>query len=118
MAKLNQNKAVTAAMSDNFVAQVTTFIADIKTGAWQEDMAMDIQNKFAGANSNGGFSPVDMEEISEVMQGLTDLIDSDSLMNNIVQSSEMMNNVAEVNNMATNMTTNMTTNMANMVKKV
>ena len=119
MAKLNQNKAVTAAMSDNFVAQVETFIADVKTGAWMEDMAMDIQNKFAGINSNGGISPVDMEEITATIQGLTNLIDSNSLMNNIVQKSEMMNNVAEVNNMATNMATNMVSNVAsNMVKKL
>ena len=119
MAKLNQNKAVTAAMSNNFVAQVETFIADVKTGAWMEDMAMDIQNKFAGINSNGGISPVDMEEITATIQGLTNLIDSNSLMNNIVQKSEMMNNVAEVNNMATNMATNMVSNVAsNMVKKL
>jgi hypothetical protein len=117
MAKVLENPAVTAYVSDTVVAQVNSMIAAVKDGSWTTDMAQDIQNKFAGANSNGGFSPVDMEEISEVMQGLTDLIDSDSLMNNIVQSSEIMNNVAEVNNMATNMTTNMTTNTANVVKK-
>ncbi len=91
MAKLNQNKAVTAAMSDNFVAQVTTFIADLKSGALQEDIAMDIQNKFEGINSNGGFMPVDMEEITAAIQGLNNLIDSNSLMNNLVQTSNVVN---------------------------
>mgnify|MGYP003650213045 CR=1 FL=1 len=119
MAKLNQNKAVTAAMSDNFVTQVATFIADLINGDYFEDQAMDILNQVSLINSNGGFMPVDMEEITAAIQGLTNLIDSNSLMNNIVQKSEMMNNVAEVNNMATNMATNMVSNVAsNMVKKL
>ena len=108
MAKLNANKAVTTHVSDTVVAQVDSMIAAVKDGSWTTDMAEDIQNKFAGINSNGGISPVDMAQVSEVIQGLTDLIDSDSLVNNVVESS----------NVATNVTTNMTTNIANMVKKV
>ena len=117
MAKVLENPAVTAYVPATVVAQVDSMVAAVKDGSWTTDMAMDIQNKFAGINSNGAISSVDMAQVSEVIQGLTDLIDSDSLMNNVVQSSEMMNNVAEVNNMATNMTTNMTTNTANVVKK-
>jgi hypothetical protein len=90
MAKLNQNKAVTAAMSDNFVTQVATFIADLINGDYFEDQAMDILNQVALINSNGGFMPVDMEEITAAIQGLTNLIDSNSLMNNVVQMASKM----------------------------
>ena len=90
MAKLNQNKAVTAAMSDNFVTQVATFIADLINGDYFEDQAMDILNQVSLINSNGGFMPVDMEEITAAIQGLTNLIDSNSLMNNVVQMASKM----------------------------
>tara|TARA_R110000787_G_scaffold78663_1_gene172023 strand:+ start:2275 stop:3711 length:1437 start_codon:yes stop_codon:yes gene_type:complete len=118
MTMVLQNSELTAAMSDTVVAQVNSMIAAVKDDSWTTDMAQDIQNKFSGINSNGGISPVSTEELTAAIQGLTNLIDSNSLTNNVIQSSEVMNNVAEVNNVATNMATNMVSNMAsNMASK-
>ena len=85
LAKLNQNKAVTAAMSDNFVAQLEAFETDLMNGTYLENQTMDILNQFALLNSNGGFMPVDTEGISEVIQGLTNLIDSVSTVTKLQQ---------------------------------
>jgi|TARA_R110000824_G_scaffold9391_3_gene41965 hypothetical protein len=85
LAKLNQNKAVTAAMSDNFVAQLEAFETDLMNGTYLENQTMDILNQFALLNSNGGFMPVDMEGISEVIQGLNNLIDSVSTVTKLQQ---------------------------------
>jgi hypothetical protein len=106
MAKLNQNKAVTTAVSDNFVGQVTTFMADLKTGDYFEDQAMAILNQVALINSNGTLMPVDTEELTEAIQGLTNLIDSKSFMSSVVQHNDVMNKAAEVNNVATNVVSN------------
>ena len=84
LVKVNENPAITTYMSDNFITQVETFITDVENGTHTEEQAMNIQNRFAGISSNGGISPVNTEEITTAIQGITDLIDLNSLMNNVV----------------------------------
>jgi hypothetical protein len=90
MAKLNQNPAITAYVSDNLMAQIETLIADAKSGALKDELAIEIQSQLS-AMSNGSISGVDLAQVQAVVQDLTNLIDSNSLMNNLVQTSNMVN---------------------------
>jgi len=89
MAELNQNKAVTAAMSDTLVAQIDSMITAVKAGSYLDDQAIELQGQLS-AMSNGSISGVDLAQVQAVVQDLTNLIDSNSLMNNLVQTSNMV----------------------------
>tara|TARA_R110000803_G_scaffold59489_1_gene118101 strand:+ start:846 stop:2354 length:1509 start_codon:yes stop_codon:yes gene_type:complete len=89
MAELNQNKAVTDAMSDNLVAQIGSMIAAVKDGSYLDDQAMELQSQLS-AMSNGSISGVDLAQVQAVVQDLTNLVDSNSLMNSLVQTSNMV----------------------------
>ena len=90
MAKVLENPAVTAYVPDTVVAQVNSMIVAVKDDSWTTDMAQDIQNKFAGINSNGSISGLDLAQVQAVVQDLTNLVDSNSLMNSLVQTNNMM----------------------------
>jgi len=92
MAKLNQSKAITAYIPDTVMAEIDSFIADVKNGTWSEEMAADIQSKVNGVQSNGSISGYDMELVNQVTQDLTDLMDSNSLMNSVVSTNYNMVN--------------------------
>jgi len=92
MAKLNQSKAITAYIPDTVMAEIDSFIADVKNGTWSEEVAADIQSKVSGVQSNGSISGYDMELVNQVTQELTDLMDSNSLMNSVVSTNYNMVN--------------------------
>jgi hypothetical protein len=92
MAKLNQSKAITAYIPDTVMAEIDSFIADVKNGTWSEEMAADIQSKVNGVQSNASISGYDMELVNQVTQELTDLMDSNSLMNSVVSTNYNMVN--------------------------
>lgn len=89
MAKLNENKAVTAYVSDTVVAQIDSMVAAVKDGSYLDDQAMELQSQLS-AISNGSISGVDLAQVQAVVQDLNNLIDSNSLMNNLVQTSNVV----------------------------
>ena len=86
MAKLNQSKAITAYIPDTVMAEIDSFIADVKNGTWSEEVAADIQSKVSGVQSNGSISGYDMEVVNQVTQELRVLMDSNSLMISVVST--------------------------------
>jgi len=87
---LNQNKAITTYVPDTVQAQIDSFIADIKTGDFTEDLAMDIRNTFLGVQSNGSISGYDMELLGEAIDGITNIVESKfgstAMNNNMMQN--------------------------------
>jgi len=71
-------------------AQIDSFIADIKTGDFTEDLAMDIRNTFLGVQSNGSISGYDMELLGEAIDGITNIVESKfgstAMNNNMMQN--------------------------------
>jgi len=86
---LNRNKAITTYVPDTVQAQIDSFIADIKTGDFTEDLAMDIRNTFLGLQSNGSISGFDMELLGEAIDGITNIVElkfgSTAMINNMMQ---------------------------------